>query len=95
MNRNIKYKKVCKLSILGNDDINNNTNSQYIVYPSKVDGTTINNAGTNYTNTGTQIKIIGGGGSSAVATATTSGGAITAINVANSGIGYIGPLLLL
>jgi hypothetical protein len=31
MNRNIKYKQVCKLAILGNDDINNTTNSQYIV----------------------------------------------------------------
>ena len=82
------------MAILGNDDINNNTNSQYIVYPSKVNGITINSAGTNYTNAGTQIKIIGGGGSGAVATATTSSGAITAISVANSGMGYIGPPII-
>ena len=94
MNRYIKYKQVCKMAILGNDDINNNTNSQYIVYPSKVNGITINSAGTNYTNAGTQIKIIGGGGSGAVATATTSSGAITAISVANSGMGYIGPPII-
>jgi hypothetical protein len=53
MNRNIKYKQVCKLAIFGNDDINNTTNSQYIVYPSKVHGITINSAGTNYTDANT------------------------------------------
>ncbi len=62
MNRFIKYKQVCKLAILGNDDINNTTSSQYIVYPSKINGITINNAGTNYTDANTQINIVGGGG---------------------------------
>ena len=46
---------------------------------------------TNHNASYTQIKIIGGGGSGAVATATVSGGAITAINVTNSGIGFTGP----
>jgi hypothetical protein len=81
MNRNIKYKQVCKLAIFGNDDINNNTNSQYIVYPSKVNGITINNAGTNYIDANTQLNIVGGGGSGAVATVTTTSGAISAITV--------------
>ena len=79
------------MAILGNDDINNNTNSQYIVYPSKVNGITINSAGTNYTDASTQLNIVGGGGSGAVATATASGGASTAINVTNPGIGFTGP----
>ena len=91
MNRYIKYKQVCKLAILGNDDINNTTASQYIIYPSKINGITINNAGTNYNDTSTQINIIGGGGNSAVATATTTSGAISAITLNNSGTDYIGP----
>ena len=91
MNRYIKYKQVCKLAILGNDDINNTTSSQYIIYPSKINGITINNAGTNYNDTSTQINIIGGGGNSAVATATTTSGAISAITLNNSGTDYIGP----
>ncbi len=41
------------MTILGNDDINNNASSQDIVYPSKVNGITINNAGTNYTDANT------------------------------------------
>ncbi len=32
--------------ICGNDYINDNTNTQYIVYPWKVNGITTNNAGT-------------------------------------------------
>jgi hypothetical protein len=91
MNRNIKYKQVCKLAIFGNDDINNNTNSQYIVYPSKVNGITINNAGTNYIDANTQLNIVGGGGSGAVATVTTTSGAISSITINNSGAHYIGP----
>ena len=91
MNRYIKYKQVCKLAILGNDDINNTTSSQYIIYPSKINGITINNAGTNYNDTSTQINIIGGGGNSAVATSATTSGAISAITLNNSGTDYIGP----
>ena len=77
MNRNIKYKQVTRLSLFGDDDVNTTTNSQYIVYPSKVNGITINNAGTNYIDANTQLNIVGGGGSGAVATATTSSGAIS------------------
>jgi hypothetical protein len=91
MNRNIKNKQVCKLAIIRNDDINNDTNSQYAIYPSKLNGITINNADTNYTDTNTQINLVGGGGDSAVATATTSSGAISAITINNSGVNYIGP----
>ncbi len=91
MNRNIKCKQVSRIMLFGDDDVNTSTNSQYIVYPSTINGSTINNGGSNYTNTATQIKIIGGDGSGAVATATTSGGAITAINVSTSGIGFTGP----
>ena len=91
MNRNIKYKQVTRLMLFGDDDINTATNSQYIVYPSNINGITLNNGGSAYNNTATQVKIIGGGGSGAVATATVSGGAITGINVINPGIGYTGP----
>jgi hypothetical protein len=91
MNRNIKYKQVSRIMLFGDDDVNTSTNSQYIVYPSTINGITVNNGGTNYNASYTQIKIIGGGGSGAVATATVAAGAITAINVSNSGIGFTGP----
>jgi hypothetical protein len=91
MNRNIKYKQVSRIMLFGDDDVNTSTNSQYIVYPSTINGITVNNGGTNYNASYTQIKIIGGGGSGAVATSTVSGGAITAITVSNSGIGFTGP----
>ena len=91
MNRNIKYKQVSRIMLFGDDDVNTSTNSQYIVYPSTINGITVNNGGSNYLNAGTQIKVIGGGGSGAVVNATISGGAITAISVANSGIGFTGP----
>ena len=91
MNRNIKYKQVSRLMLFGDDDVNTSTNSQYIVYPPTVNGITVNSGGSNYLVAATQVNIIGGGGSGAVATATVSGGAITAITVSNSGIGYTGP----
>jgi hypothetical protein len=77
--------------LFGDDDVNTTTNSQYIVYPSTINGITVNNGGSNYNASYTQIKIIGGGGSGVVATATVSGGAITAVSVTNSGIGFTGP----
>ena len=89
MDRNIKYKQVSRIQLYGDDDINTSTNSQYIVYPSSLSSITVNNGGTNYVASSTQITISGGGGSGAVvATPTVSGGAITAITLSNSGIGY-------
>jgi hypothetical protein len=63
MNRNIKYKQVCRIMLFGDDDVNTSTNSQYIVYPSSINAMTVNTGGTNYNASYTQIKIIGGGGS--------------------------------
>jgi len=90
MDRNIKYKQVCRVGLFGDDDINTSTNSQYIVYPSTINGITVNNGCSNYSASYTQIKIIGGGGSGAVATPTISGGVISSITMSNSGIGYTG-----
>ena len=90
MNRNIKYKQVSRIMLFGDDDINT-SGSNYVVYPSSINGITVNNGGTNYTVSATQIKIIGGGGTGAVATPTISGGVIASIAVSNSGIGYTGP----
>ena len=52
MSRYTKYKQVCKLALSGSDDINNTTSSsQYIVYPSKINGVTDNSKCiTTYTN---------------------------------------------
>ena len=89
MDRNIKYKQVCRIQLFGDDDVNTTTNSQYIVYPSSLPSVTVNNGGTNYVPAFTQIRIVGGGGSGAVAAnPTVSGGVITAITLSNSGIGY-------
>ena len=90
MNRNIKYKQVSRIMLFGDDDINT-SGSNYVVYPSTINGITVNNGGTNYTVSATKIKIIGGGGTGAVATPTISGGVIASIAVSNSGIGYTGP----
>ena len=90
MNRNIKYKQVSRIMLFGDDDINT-SGSNYVVYPSTINGITVNNGGTNYTVSATQIKIIGGGGTGAVATPTVSGGVISSITVNNSGIGFTAP----
>ena len=90
MDRNIKYKQVSRIQLYGDDDINTSTNSQYIIYPSSLPSITVNNGGTNYSAATTQITLSGGGGSGAVvATPTVSGGAITAITLTSSGVGYI------
>ena len=90
MNCNIKYKQITRLMLFGGDDVNTSTNSQYSVYPSTIHGIAVNNGGTHHNASYTQIKVMGGGGSSAVATATVSGGAITAFNVTNSVIDFTG-----
>ena len=90
MSRNIKYKQVSRIMLFGDDDINT-SGSNYVVYPSTINGITVNNGGTNYTVSATQIRIIGGGGTGAVATPTVSGGVISSITVNNSGIGFTGP----
>ena len=85
MNRNIKYKQVSRIMLFGDDDINT-SGSNYVVYPSTINGITVNHGGTNYTVSATQIRIIGGGVSGAVVTPTVSGGVISSITVNNSGI---------
>ena len=50
-------------------------------------GATISDPGCGYTNAPT-VLIQGGGGSGATATATVSGGQITAINITSAGFGY-------
>ena len=72
MNRNIKYKQVCRIGLFGDDDINTSTNSQYIVFPSSISTITISSGGTNYAAGKTQITISGGGGSGSLASPRTS-----------------------
>ena len=91
MNRNIKYKQVCRLMLFGDDDINTSTNSQYIVYPSSISTITVSSGGTNYAAAKTQITISGGGGSGTLASPSISGGVISSITMLNQGIGYTGP----
>ena len=91
MNRNIKYKQVCRIGLFGDDDINTSTNSQYIVYPSSISTITVSSGGTNYAAAKTQITISGGGGSGTLASPSISGGVISSITMLNQGIGYTGP----
>ena len=44
MNRNIKYKQVSRIMLFGDDDINT-SGSNYVVYPSTINGITVNNGG--------------------------------------------------
>ncbi len=48
MDRNIKYKTICRVGIYGDDDINTLSNSQYNIYPSSITGITVVNGGSNY-----------------------------------------------
>ena len=89
MNRNIKYKQVSRIMLFGDDDVNTTTNSQYIMYPSSINGLTIINGGSNYNvSPNTQINITGGGGYGATATYTVAGGAISTVTLTNAGFGY-------
>jgi len=89
MDRNIKYKQVCRIQLYGDDDINTTSNSQYIIYPSSLSSITVNNGGTNYDFLKTQINIVGGGGFGATATLSgVSSGVIQGISITNSGFGY-------
>ena len=36
MNRNVKYKQVCRIGIFGDDDVNTTAASQYISPPSNI-----------------------------------------------------------
>ncbi len=45
MNRNIKYKQASHITLLGDDDLNTTTNSQYIFYPSTINSVTVNSSG--------------------------------------------------
>ena len=88
MDRNVKYKQVCRIGLFGDDDINTSTNSQYICPPTGIPGITVNSGGSNYTAAATQFYIIGGGGNYASASATVASGVITAVTVNNGGSGY-------
>ena len=87
MDRNIKYKQVCRFQIFGDDDVNTTTNSQYSIYPSSISSVSVINGGSNYSQAATQITV-NGSGSGAVCSFTVSGGAITSITVTNGGVGY-------
>ena len=88
MDRNVKYKQVCRIGLFGDDDINTSTNSQYSLPSTNIPSITVNSGGTNYTTATTQVVLVGGGGSYATATATASSGAITSVTVTNSGSAY-------
>jgi hypothetical protein len=66
MDRNIKYKTICRVGIYGDDDINTLSNSQYNIYPSSITGITVVNGGSNYSQSATQINVIGSGSGATV-----------------------------
>ena len=87
MDRNIKYKTICRVGIYGDDDINTLSNSQYNIYPSSITGITVVNGGSNYSQSATQINVIGSGSGATVSFNVTSG-VITTITIINGGVGY-------
>jgi hypothetical protein len=88
MNRNIKYKQVCRVQLFGDDDVYTTAMSQYSCPSTALPGINIISAGTNYAAASTQIVISGGGGNNATASVTVSSGGISAITWTNSGSGY-------
>ena len=89
MDRNIKYKQVCRCGLFGDDDVFTSTNSQYNVFPSSIPGITVVAGGSNYTATATQIFLSNNNNSGFMATANISGGAINTITINNGGSGYV------
>jgi len=87
MDSNIKYKTICRVGIYGDDDINTLSNSQYNIYPSSITGITVVNGGSNYSQSATQINVIGSGSGATVSFNVTSG-VITTITIINGGVGY-------
>ena len=85
MDRNIKYKQVCRVGLFGDDDVFTSTNSQYNVFPSSIPGITVVAGGSNYTATATQIFLSNNNNSGFMATANISGGAINTITINNGG----------
>jgi len=89
MDRNIKYKQICKLSLFGDDDTNITAASAYSISTSYLPGITLSGGGTNYNASNVKINVSGGGGTGAVITPTIASGVITAVNLVNAGSGYV------
>jgi hypothetical protein len=89
MNRNIKYKQVCRIGLFGDDDANTTTNSQYNVFPSSIPAITVVSGGSNYTAAATTILLLNDNNSGFLATPTISGGVITSITINNGGSNYM------
>ena len=53
MDRNIKYKTICRVGIYGDDNINTLSNSRYNIYPSSITGITVVNGGSHYSQSAT------------------------------------------
>ena len=68
-------------------NINTLINSQYIIYPSSITGITVVNGGSNYSQSATQINVIGSGSGATVSFNVTTG-VITTITIINGGVGY-------
>ena len=89
MNRNIKYKQVCRIGLFGDDDANTTTNSQYNVFPSSIPAITVVSGGSNYTAAATTILLLNDNNSGFLATPTISSGVITSITINNGGSNYM------
>ena len=89
MNRNVKYKQICKLSLFGDDDVNTTASSAYSISTSYLPGVTLSGGGANYNASNIKINVSGGGGTGAVIIPTIASGVITALNLANAGRGFV------
>jgi hypothetical protein len=89
MNRNIKCKQICKLSLFGDDDVNTTASSAYSISTSYLPGVTLSGGGTNYNASNIKISVSGGGGTGAVIIPTIASGVITALNLENAGWGFV------
>ena len=87
MNRNVKYKQVCRIGLFGDDDINTTTNSQYISPPNIMTGITVSAGGANYNQSNIGV-VIAGNGTGCIVSPVVSSGSITAINIVSPGVNY-------
>ena len=91
MDRNIKYKQVCRVGLYGDDDINTTTNSQYSLFPSSIPAITVVSGGSNYVAANTQVVLTSNMNNSSgfSATANISGGAVNTITINNGGSAFV------
>ena len=91
MDRNIKYKQVCRVGLYGDDDINTTSTSQYSLYPASISSITVLTGGSNYVAANTQVVLTSCNNNSSgfYATANVTSGAVSSVTINNPGSAFV------